>query len=346
MTETVAAACSGVIRQPSMSISTSRNSAAVSAAEIRPSATLGPMRGRPMGIASAGVGAGPRSTGIASRAAGVCARKIACQEIASVSSAAERPGRPRRRAHRRWPTRRRPWPPTRWSAAGARGAAQTTAAPPIACTQRAATSTSNDGASAHTSEAAAKTSRPAAHTSRGRRRPMSAAGTATSASTRLNDVMTHATYAISTSNSRRISGRARMTIDESASTMPVATASPSVSRSLRRSVCSAIVLTSRQRSGDGPHRDAGMPRTPAWRTHAIARRERERVSRAGRRRSSRRRGRRARRSSPRRRSRRVDELAAADVDADVVDVGVEEDEVAGDQLGLRDARARCSTARP
>ena len=233
MTETVAAACSGVIRQPSMSISTSRNSAAVSAAEIRPRATLGPMRGRPAwGAPPRASATGPRSTGIASSAAGVCARKIACQEMASVSAppragpigGAERTGRgprgdgpglrprgPRQELERRADHGRAA---DRLHAAGGDEHLERRC-------QRAAP--------------ARRRRRPAGR----RRRPRaggagrcSAAGTATSASTRLKDVMTHATDAISTSNSRRISGRARITIDESASTMPVATASPSVSRSL------------------------------------------------------------------------------------------------------------------
>ena len=54
MTVTVAAACSGDSRQPSISISTSRNSAAVSAAEMSAERDVGPDAGPPGGDACSG----------------------------------------------------------------------------------------------------------------------------------------------------------------------------------------------------------------------------------------------------------------------------------------------------
>ena len=101
-------------------------------------------------------------------------------------------------------------------------AAVITSAPPAACTQRAATSVSKDGASPQASEAAAKTSVPTTNATTGRRRATIAAGTASSASTRLYDVSTHATVVIPTSNSRSTSGSASVTTDESASAIPIA----------------------------------------------------------------------------------------------------------------------------
>ena len=168
-------------RQPSISSSTSRNSAAVSAAEMRPRATLGPMRGRPLaGIALlGGVGDGPRSTGIASRAAGVWAMKIACHEIASVSSAAE--GRADGGAERagRGPGARPPAPRTRWCAAGApapRRPRRRRRSPARSGRRRASRSTAPARRPARRRR---RRRGPTAQTSRGRRRPISAAGTAT-----------------------------------------------------------------------------------------------------------------------------------------------------------------------
>ena len=65
----------------------------------------------------------------------------------------------------------------------------------------------------------------------GLRRATSAAGTASSASTRLYDVRTQATVVISTSNSRSTSGSASVTTDESASAIPMARPS-SIERAL------------------------------------------------------------------------------------------------------------------
>ncbi len=109
-------------------------------------------------------------------------------------------------------------------------AAQTSSAPPTAWTQRAPTSTPNDGASPQTSDAAANTSVPTTKAATGRRRAAYAAGTAASASPRLYDVSTQATCGISTSNRRRMSGRASVTTEESASASPI----PSPTRALRR----------------------------------------------------------------------------------------------------------------
>ena len=99
-------------------------------------------------------------------------------------------------------------------------------APPSACTQRAAMSTSIEPASAHAAEAAANTAMPAAHSGAGLRRIVThAAGTTTTASTRLNAISTHATCATVPSRRRRISGSASVTIAESASTNPTVSAS-------------------------------------------------------------------------------------------------------------------------
>ena len=69
-----------------------------------------------------------------------------------------------------------------------------TTAPPSACPTRAASSTSSDGAAAHTAQQAANTTRPTAPSAPGSRRTHSrAAGTAASASTRLKVVSTHDT---------------------------------------------------------------------------------------------------------------------------------------------------------
>ena len=83
----------------------------------------------------------------------------------------------------------------------------TMSAAPTACTHRAPTRTRTT-ARARTRATPPRTPRrPTANASRGRRRATYAAGTATTASTRLNDVSTHATDVIATSNSPRISGQ-------------------------------------------------------------------------------------------------------------------------------------------
>ena len=114
-------------------------------------------------------------------------------------------------------------------------AATTTNAAPTAWTQRAATSSSNDPASPQASDAAAKTRAPATNAGRGRRRATNAAGTATSASTRLKEVRTQATVVIPTSKRPRISGSASVTIEESASASPTERpSSPERMRASRR----------------------------------------------------------------------------------------------------------------
>ena len=111
-------------------------------------------------------------------------------------------GRPERRARARRRRPRRAARARRRRRCESRSSADvTSSAAPTAWTQRAPTSTSNEGASPHASDAAANTRTPATNASRGRRRETYAAGTATTASTRLNDVSTHATDVIATSNS-------------------------------------------------------------------------------------------------------------------------------------------------
>ena len=116
-------------------------------------------------------------------------------------------------------------------------AAHTTAAPATPWTEREATSHSNDGANAQTSAVAANTSTPSPNTGTGRRRAMYAAGSADTASARLNDVSTQASVWTSTSYCPRISGSAIVTTDESARTIPTArprSAMRCVRRALRR----------------------------------------------------------------------------------------------------------------
>ena len=135
-------------------------------------------------------------------------------------------------------------------------AAVTIRAAPRAWTQRAPTRTSKDGARPQVSDAAAKTTTPHANASRGRRRDTYAAGTATSASTRLKDVSTHATDVMPTSNWPRISGSASVTIDESASASPT----PSPSSPVREVTPSRESGPRAPRSARPPH--AGRPRAP------------------------------------------------------------------------------------
>ena len=145
--------------------------------------------------------AGPRTTrprsaiaaGSASSSTGICTTKIDRHENASVSrppitgpSAA--PATPAA-AHRRAPARSAPVASTSSSRLPT-----ITSAPPTAWAARAAISTPSDGATAHTVVAAAKPTRPTAVATAGSPRTHTrAAGTATSASTRLNAIRTHAT---------------------------------------------------------------------------------------------------------------------------------------------------------
>ena len=107
-----------------------------------------------------------------------------------------------------------------------------TSAPPAACAARAAISTLNDGATAHTVVAAANPITPPAVADAGSPRTHThAAGTATSASVRLNEISTHATPQTEVPKSRRISGSASVTTPASPST--TATASDSTTTAER-----------------------------------------------------------------------------------------------------------------
>jgi hypothetical protein len=141
--------------------------------------------------------------GTASRiAAGTWTRKIDCHETSSVSrpptagpSAA--PAAPAV-AHARVAERSEPY-----TAGISSSAAQTAAAPPTACRQRAAISTPIDGASPHPRLATAKSPSPAAVNLAGPTRDAAcAAGTALAARTRLNPISTQVTAATETSSSR------------------------------------------------------------------------------------------------------------------------------------------------
>ena len=132
------------------------------------------------------------AAGTASTANGTCTTKMACHEIASVSSppATGPVAVPTTPAVTQAATpRRSPYSATRSSRHPTRASA-----PPSACTHRAAISTSIEPASAHHAEAPANTAMPAALRIRGcaRVKPM-AVGTAASPSTRLNAISTQAT---------------------------------------------------------------------------------------------------------------------------------------------------------
>ena len=144
---------------------------------------------------------------------------------------------------------------------------------------------------------------------RGCRRAMYAAGTAPTARIALYDVSTRATSPIWTSNCRRMSGSASVTTDESASA--VATASSSRMRRAR----SLTPVSCRRSVGPDGAREVAVPPGRLEMLHDVAG------------------------------VRRVDELAAADVDADVVVVRVEEHEVARRELALARCACRSSTAR-
>ena len=103
--------------------------------------------------------------------------------------------------------------------------AATTTAPARPCRTRPAMRVLRPFASAHTMQAAAKTRTPAIIAVRGVRRAIIAPGTAAAARATLKDTRTHATSATVVSSSRRISGSASVTIDESARTRPAARAS-------------------------------------------------------------------------------------------------------------------------
>ncbi len=202
-----------------------RNNAATSPPDRNSSPRLAATFGR-LGGNAIDVPATPRAATSGTSASGACSRKIHSQPIVWVSTppTAGPIAAPRTPAATQMRIARSALP----SAARRRSsAAVITSAPPAACTQRAATSVSKDGASPQASEAAAKTSVPTTNAPTGRRRATIAAGTASSASTRLYDVSTHATVVIPTSNSRSTSGNASVTTDESARAMPIARPSSS-----------------------------------------------------------------------------------------------------------------------
>src|SRR5579862_6647428 len=126
--------------------------------------------------------------------------------------------------------------------------AQTAAAPPTAWMHRAASSTSREPAAAATADAAARTTRPPAST-----RPLVnhrdayAAGTASSAMTRLNATSTQATEVMVAWNCESTAGRARMTTDESASTTP--TPAPTAAIRIRSLMAPRYPLGSGQPGG-------------------------------------------------------------------------------------------------
>ena len=82
-TDTVSAAVAGERRQPSTRSRTSRNNAAVSAADSRARVRLGRTAGRCRSGVSSGAARTASAAGTASTANGTCTTKIACHEIAS-----------------------------------------------------------------------------------------------------------------------------------------------------------------------------------------------------------------------------------------------------------------------
>ena len=216
-------AAAGDIPQPSTRSRTTRKSAATRPPATSSSAPFAVSDGRPA-RARVGLPVAPRAATSSASASGTCTRKIdsqprSCVRMPPSAGPSAAPSTPAatqiRRALASLPR----------SCARRSSAAVTSSAAPTACTQRAPTSTSNDGARPQASDAAAKTRLPATNASRGRRRATYAAGTASTARTRLNEVSTHATDVIATSNWPRISGSASVTIDESASARPTATPS-------------------------------------------------------------------------------------------------------------------------
>src|SRR4051812_1517375 len=261
MTETIAAAPSGVYPHPLISRRTIRKSAAVSAADSRASARLAAMCARPTGVWTGWTGVRGTSTSAAS-AIGTCARKMACQLMVSVSAPpmagpAAAPSAP---APAQTAVARRSDPSSRGSSSSA---AQTAAAPPSACTPRATRSMVKLSARPQASDAAANTAMPTMQTICGAwRRARYAAGTAARASTRLNSVSTQVTSSMETSKRSRMSGSARMTTDESASTTPTTAARPAawarwlIDRRVPRSVAGGLPLV---REGGAPPQPAAGP---------------------------------------------------------------------------------------
>jgi hypothetical protein len=252
---TATAATAGDRCQPSTSSSTSRNSAAVSAADNNASARLASTCGRSGDVSPS---AGRRTTrprsaiaaGSAMSRKGICTTKIDRHENADVNSPPSTgpnaaPATPAD-AHHRAPTLSAP------DASTSNSRLPTiTNAPPTACAARAAIRTPKDGATAHAAVAAAKTTRPATVATAGSPRTHTrAAGTATSASTRLNAVRTHATCATSAPKSPKISGRASVTTPES----------PSTTATTSHSATTTLVFAD-PTSCDSPLRSAPIERT-------------------------------------------------------------------------------------
>ena len=184
------------------------------------------------------------AAGSASSTTGICTTKIDRHENADVSSPpvtgpSAAPATPAA-AHRRAPARSAPVASTSSSRLPT-----ITSAPPTAWAARAAISTPSDGATAHTVVAAANPIRPPAVATAGSPRTHTrAAGTATSASTRLNAISTHATSPTSAPKSRRISGSASVTTPESPSTTATtsdsAATTPAACRQRTRRLVAAI----------------------------------------------------------------------------------------------------------
>ena len=223
-TDTVSAAVAGERRQPSTSSSTSRNSAAVRAADSSASVRLARIAGRCRSVFTGGAARTASAAGTATTATGTCTTKMACHENASVSSppATGPVAVPTTPAVTHAATPRR----SPYSAISSSRHPTSASAPPMACTHLAATSPSIEPAQAHQAEAPANTAMPTALSTCGRARTNAiAAGTAPSPSTRLNAISTHATCPTDACRCRRMSGSASVTTAESASTRATVTAS-------------------------------------------------------------------------------------------------------------------------
>ncbi len=198
--ETTIAAPIGDIRQPSISIRTSRKSAAAIAAETSARARLASRWGRPVRRSSDStipVAASCRATArigtAATIATGTWTRKIDCQETNSVSTPpiAGPRAAPVAPAVAQTTVARCSEPTV---AGRSSSTAVTAAAPPRACTQRAAISVPSSVESAQARLAPAKTASPTAAARPGpTRRATCAAGTAARAMTRLKETSTQVT---------------------------------------------------------------------------------------------------------------------------------------------------------
>src|SRR5512133_1510172 len=245
MTETAAAAAIGSMPQPSTSIRTSRKSAAVSAAETSASARFGARRSRVVeGRGTTGTRHAEITGARTARAIGTWTANTARHESACVSTPpiAGPTAAPTAAAPTHTLT---PRSCDLATAGSSSSAAQTTAAPLTAWTQRAAITVSRLPATAAAAEAAANTTRPAASIRTGpNRRATIAAGTAASATARLNAVMTHEMPVTVASSAVSMSGSASTTTDASASTIPTATASPISAHTGRRGSITTAGTTS------------------------------------------------------------------------------------------------------